>query len=237
VTVLVSGTITPASERLAIAARAIQPILNRVVLAGPPVTDLLINDPAVRTPQLTFAADSVLQLLSTSMVDRLGLELQKLGATRIGRTERADRWRVADDVTLDLIQVRTDDADADPGQLCLEYATLLTLPFTVDDQLTVRIAAAPPTLALECASFVKSRVPALESEELERVVLLIAARKEIEKECAAAPLELRSIIAAALAELVRGDALPLLIQRALPDAALLPALGTRVRERILRIVR
>ena len=232
-TVAALGAITPARARLAIAARAIEPILTRVVFAGPPVVDLLMNDPGVRTPQLNFAADSVLQLLSTSMVDRLGIDLQKLGFTRIGRTERADRWRVADDVTVDLIQVRTDDAD--PDQLCLEYATLLTLPFTVDDRLTVRIVAAPAMLALECAAFIKSGARPLDSEELERVVLLIAGRKEVEKECVAAPPELRSIISAVLAGLIRGDALPLLIQRALPDAALLPALGTRVRERVLRM--
>jgi hypothetical protein len=225
--------LSAARERLNAAARAIEPILNRVVLAGPPVIDLLMNDPAVRPPQLSFAADAVLQFLSTSMVDRLGVDLQKLGFTRIGRTERADRWRIADDVTLDLIQVRTDAAD--PDQLCLEYATLLTLPLTVDDRLVVRIAAAPAMLAIECTAFTKSGARPLDSEELERVVLLIGARKEIEKECTAAPPELRSIIAASLAQLVKGDALPLLIQRALPDSAMLPALATRVRERILRM--
>jgi len=235
VTATAPRTINPTFERVGFAVRAIEPILNRVVLAGPPVVDLLMNDPAVRTPRLNFAADAVLQLLSTSMVDRLGVDLQKLGFVRIDRTERADRWRIADDLTLDLVQVRTDDAD--PGQLCLEYATLLTLPITIDDRLAVRIVAAPAMLALECASFMRNGTPALDSEELERVVLLIAGRKEIEKECAAAPPELGSIIVAVLAQLVRGDALPLLIQRALPDATLIPALGTRVRERILRMVR
>jgi hypothetical protein len=232
-TVTVPTAPSRARERLAVAVRAIEPILNRVVLAGPPVVDLLMNDPAIRTPELDFAADAMLQLLSTSMVDRLGVDLQKLGFTRIGRTERADRWRVADDVVLDLIQVRTDAAD--PEQLCLEYATLLTLPLTVDGGLAVRIAAAPAMLALECAAFTKSGARPLESEELERVVLLIAARREIEKEYAAAPPELRSIIAASLAQLARGDALPLLIQRAIPDAATLPALASRVRQRIVRM--
>jgi hypothetical protein len=226
-------TVSPARERLNVAVRAIEPILNRVVLAGPPVIDLLMNDPAVRTPQLSFAADAVFQLLSASMVDRLGMDLQKLGFARIGRTERADRWRVADDVVLDLIQVRTDAAD--PDQLCLEYATLLTVPFTVDDRLVVRIAAAPAMLALECTAFAKSGARPLDSEELERVVLLIAGRKEIETECAAAPPELRSIIATSLAQLARRDALPLLIQRALPDSAMLPALVRRARERVLRM--
>jgi hypothetical protein len=233
VTAVLRVSIRPTSDRLAIAARAIEPILNRVVLAGPPVVALLMNDPAVRAPHLTFGADSTLQLITTSMVDRLGVDLQRLGLTRIGRTGDTDRWLVAGDIALDLVQVRTDESD--PAQPWLEYATLLTLPYSIDAQLVVRIAGAPAVLALELASFANGGMRALDSEELERVVLLIAGRTEIEKECTAAPPELRSMIASSLARLAGNDTLQLLVQRALPDAALLPALAVRVRERIVRM--
>lgn len=220
-------------ERVGLVARAIEPILNRVVLVGPPVVDLLMTDPAVRVPDLSFVADCTLQLLSTSMIDRLGVDLQKRGLSRISRAANADRWKVSDDVALDLIQVRADDGD--PAEVWFEYATLLTLPFTLSGQLVLRIAGAPAMLALELASFAAGRAPTLESEELERVVLLVAGRPETERECAAAPPELRSMIASSLAHLARDDALEILIQRALPDASLLPALVRRVRARILRM--
>jgi hypothetical protein len=226
------GSMLPVRERVAIAARAIEPILNRVVLAGPPVVELLLTNPAVRVPEVTFSADATLQLLSTSMVDRLAGDLQKLGLTRIGRAAAADRWRISDEIAIDLIQVREDDSD--PAQLWLEYATLLTIPFAVD-QLTVRIAGAPAMLALECAAFTTSGARAVDSEEIERAVLLVAARSEIEKECAAAPPELREMISASFARLACDDTLSLIVQRALPDALLLPALTARVRERMLRI--
>lgn len=226
-------SILPVRERLAIAASAIEPILNRVVLAGPPVSALLMTDPTIHTPNVTFAADSTLQLLSTSMIDRLGVELQKRGLSRIGRSADTDRWRVSDDVTLDLIQVHSDEDD--PDQAWLEYATLLTLPFTTDRQNIVRIAGAPAMLALEFASFTRSHARAIESEELERVLLLIAGRPEIEKECSAAPPELRSIIVSSLSRVTRDDTLEILIQRAFPDSVLLPALATRVRERVRRM--
>ena len=221
--------------RLSVAARAIEPILNRVVLVGAPVVELLMNDSAVRTPRLTFGSDSTLQLLSTSMVDRLAADLQKAGLQRVGRAERGDRWRVSADVEIDLIQVRADDSD--PTQVRFEYATLLTLPHALDGGTVVRIAGAPAMLAIELAAFETGGGSVLESEELERVVQLIAARKEIETECAAAPGELRSQIASALRPLADGDALPFLIRRALPDAELLPALGVRVRERVIRMAR
>lgn len=222
-----------ARERIAVAARAIEPILNRVVLAGPPVMDLLMNDPSMSGPSLSFTADRTLRLLATSMVDRLGVDLQKLGLTRTVRAGTSDRWRVSDDVAFELIQVHSDDRDH--AQLSLEYATLLTLPFSVSDQLTVRIAGAPAMLAIECVEFATSGAPALNSEELERAVLLIGCRREIEKEFTAAPAELRAIIVPVLAALARNDSLELLIQRALPDAAVLPALADRVRDRIVRM--
>jgi hypothetical protein len=167
------------------------------------------------------------------MVDRLGGDLQKLGLTRIGRSANGDRWRVSDEVSFDLIQVRADDGDSE--QVWLEYATLLTLPLLAAGQITVRIAGAPAMLAVECAAFEKGACSALDSEELERAVQLIAGRVEIEKECAAAPPELRAVIGSVLARSVRNDSIQLVIQRALPDAIVLPALAKRVRERILRI--
>ncbi|HEY2848840.1 MAG TPA: hypothetical protein VGI97_03125, partial [Gemmatimonadaceae bacterium] len=66
-------------------------------------------------------------------------------------------------------------------------------------------------------------------------VLLIAGRAEIEKECAAAPAELRAIISESLSALVATDALHLLVRRALPDTVMLPALAKRVRDRIVRM--
>jgi hypothetical protein len=232
-TAAVSPPLIAARDRLAVAARAIEPILNRVVLAGPPVVDLLLNDPMVRTPSLTFAADSTLQLLSTSMVDRLGGDLQKLGLSRIGRAATGDRWRVADDVAIDLVQVQSDNAD--PSQTWLEYATLLTLPFSIAAHLTIRIAGAPAVLALECSAFARRGGGALDSEEMERVVTLVAGRMEIERECAAAPAELRHFIGTELARLAQNDALQLLIQRTLPDAPRLASLVTCVAEKVRRI--
>jgi hypothetical protein len=229
----VSSPLTSTRERVGVAARAIEPILNRVVLAGPPVVELLLNDPMARTPTLTFAADSTFQLLSTSMVDRLGTDLQKLGLSRIGRTATGDRWRVADDMALDLVQVQSDNAD--PSQIWLEYATLLTLPLRVDDRLTIRIAGAPAVLALECSAFARRGGGALDSEEMERVVTLVAGRMEIERECESAPTELRQFIRTELARLSKSDALQLLIQRALPDAARLAALATRIAQKVRRI--
>jgi hypothetical protein len=192
-----------------------------------------MTDPTLHTPDVTFAADSTLQLLSTSMIDRLGIELQKRTLSRISRSTDADRWRVSDDVTFDLIQVHTESSEFQ--QPWLEYATLLTIPFLADRQLVVRIAGAPAMLALELDAFTKSRERAIESEELERVLLLVAGRPEIERECSAAPPELRSFLVSSLARLTRDDTLEVMIQRALPDAAALPALVTRVRERIRRM--
>jgi hypothetical protein len=224
------ATFRSTREQLARVARAIEPVLNRVVLAGPPVIELLIADRGARSRLISFAADSTLHLLTTSMIDRIGLDLQKLGLSRIGRTASTDRWQVSVDVTFELIQV-----DADGAQPWLEYATLLTMPHVIDAPLAARIAGAPAMLALECSSFDTTGGRAAESAALERAIQLVAGRPEIEREVAAAPAELRSFIAATLGPVARSDALQLLIARTLPDAALLPEFARRVTDRLRRI--
>lgn len=223
----------PLAARVARLASAAAPIATRVVLGGPTALELLTDDPTLCLPRLNFASDSVFQLLSTSMVDRLGMDLQKSGFTRVARSDYADRWR-GDEIEIDLVQVQTDAAT--PRQLCLEYATLLTHTFNPEPHVTIRCAAAPAILAVECASFT-APASALESEEMERAVLLIAARRGIEAECAAAPEELRAIITQSLAALVSSDAVHVLLRRALPDAATVPGIARRVRERIARMAR
>ena len=224
------GLAASAPDRLARLARTAAPILNRVVLGGTIALELLLDDPGVRIPRLNFAEDSVFQLLSTSMIDRLGQDLQKAGFSRVSRGDRSDRWQDGHAVTVDLVQVETDSST--PRQLSLEYATLLTHTLSPDSAPPVRCAAAPAVLAVECASVLPGVASPLESEELERVVHLIAGRRDTERECLAAPAELRAIITPCLAALAASDALHVLLRRALPDAAALPALVTRVRDRI-----
>lgn len=219
--------------RVAAIARAIEPILKRVVLAGPPVIGLLMNDPTIHRPSITFAADSTLRLLSTSMIDRLGIDLQRLGHTRTARTPSGDRWRLSGEHSIDLVQVHADEGDS--AQVWLEYATLLTLPLSIDDSTTVRIAGAPAMLALECSTLATAGGPIADSEEAERIVTLVAGRVEIERECAAAPPELRTFLTNALGRLANSDALQFVIERALPDAAIFPALAHRVQAKLRRI--
>jgi hypothetical protein len=218
---------------IADAARAIEPILKQVVFAGPPVVDLLMNDPAIVRARLDFTADRTLQLFSTSMIDRLGLDLQKLGLTRVGRTDAGDRWQIGPDLAVDLVQVRTDDSD--PNQVWFEYATLLTIPLTLDERVTARIAAGPAMLALECAAFAASHTSVLDSEEVERIVLLVGGRRELERECAGAPPELRAFVAAQLTRINKSDAVQVVIERIIPDSTLLPALTVRIKAKMSRI--
>lgn len=223
------------NERLAAIATAIAPVLSRLVLTGPPVIDLLLNDPTVRAPRLSFAADSVFRFVTTSTPDRLRAELQKLGGTESGQSAGSAHWAMPNGTWLDLIQVRPDNGN--PTEIWLEYATLLTLPFPIGAQLTIRMAGAAPTLALECSAYASNRGRAAESEELERALLLIAGRREIEKEVAGAPPELRAFVTSTLAGVVDSGAAEILLQRVLPDAALVPALALRARERVQRMAR
>ena len=216
-------------ERVAVIARAIEPVLKQVVLAGPPVVELLLTDPAAVGSAASFAADAVLTLLSTAMTDRLGIELQKRGFTRSARTADGDQWDLAGVGAVRLVHVQT---EGDAADVWAEYATLLTLPIAIDEQLTVRIAGAPAVLALELAAFARRGRNAFASAELERIITLVVGRPELGRECAASPPELRTFISAELVLLLRNDGLAYAVERAIPDAAILPAIVDRVEERL-----
>ncbi len=182
---------------------------------------------------VSFTEDATLQLLSSSMIDRLGLDLQKLGHTRAGRRPNGDRWQLSGGQAVDVIQIHS--GDDDPAQVWLEYATLLTLPLSVDAGTTVRIAGGPAMLALECSAYSAAGGSIADSEQVERIVMLVAGRLEIERECAAAPPELRAFLTIQLGRIARSDALPFVIERVLPDTAILPELAARVRDKLRRI--
>jgi hypothetical protein len=220
-------------ERLAIAARAIEPLLNRVVFTGRQVAELLATNPVVAMPRSTFASDVVLRVLSTASLDRVAVDLQRLGLRRGARTATSDRWSVGASVTLDLTYVSGDEND--PSTIWLEYASLLTMAVNVGNGLSARITGAPALLALDWAAFRSSGESALDSGELEDVIVLVAGRAEVVREMGAAPPELRSFVASETRRFLEYDGAGHVIQFAIPDARQFPMLADRAAERLRSI--
>jgi hypothetical protein len=220
-------------DRLAIAARAIEPLLNRVVFTGRQVAELLVTHPIAAVPRSSFASDSVLRVLSTASLDRVAVDLQRLGLRRGERTALGDRWAVDDGITLELTWVSGDESD--PSAIWLEYASLLTMAIDAGHGLSARISGAPALLALDWAAFRASGESALDSGEVEDIIVLAAGRAEVVREVAAAPPELRSFVAAETRRFLECDAAGHVMRCAIPGARQLPALADRAAERLWRI--
>lgn len=220
-------------ERVAIAARAIAPLLNRVVFTGRQVIPFLETAPASTGERATFAADAVVRAISTGALDRVAIDLQKLGLARGARSTSSDRWTVNDLVTLELTPVA--DADLDSGAIWLEYASLLTVAVnlgTATEPLSARISGAPALIALDWATFATSGESALDSGEVEDIVALVATRPEVVRELAAAPPDLKSFVAAETRRFLALDCAGRVMQGAIRGADRLPGLIAPVRERL-----
>ena len=220
-------------ERLAIAARAIEPLLNRVVFTGRQVAALLATTPVAAAPRSTFASDALLRVLSTTSLDRVAVDLQRLGLRRIVHSTKSDQWSVDAGVTLDLTYVSGDESD--PSTIWLEYASLLTMAVDIGNGLSARITGAPALLALDWAAFRASGESALDSAELEDIIVLVAGRAEVVHEVAAAPPELRAFVASETRRFLEYDGADHVIQFAIPGARQFPMLADRAAEWLRRI--
>ena len=229
------ATLTSNGDRVARAAQAIAPLLNRVVFTGRQVAQLLHTSPFASTPG-SFAADAVLRVLSTATLDRVAADVQRLGLARGQRTVAGDRWIVADGVTVEFIYIAGDDRD--PGAIWMEYASLLTMAVevgTTERPLIVRITGAPALLALDWATVRARNQSPLDSGELEDIVALVAGRDEVVREVAASPAELRHFVAAETRRFLGYDGAEHVMRNAIPGAARLPALVVRASERLRSI--
>jgi hypothetical protein len=224
-------------DLLVAAAIAIEPLLNRVVFTGHAVAEHLTGDVRAVHTRSSFTKGETLQLLSTTSLDRVATELQRLGLTRIGRTSTSEQWRVGDRVALDIVQVACDESDS--LGVWLEYAALLTLPLRLDEGgagLTVHISVAPALLALNWARYRAGGESPLDSAELEEIVVLAAGRVELAHEVRNAPSELRAFVAHETAQFLSYDGAEHVIRAALPGVNRPVSMVRRVLDRLHSIV-
>ena len=210
-------------------AKAIGPLLNRVVFAGRAAAEVLRTETIVLAP-VRRREDATLRVLTSYSVDRVGTELRSLGLERVQRGPTTDRWRVRDGLEFDLEQVSGDDDQ--PGMPWIEYALLLTNGFDVGDAVVVRVTAAHALLALLCNDFLAAGQAASDSACAEDLVVLVALRPSVVGECASAPAEIRNVVRRAAAVLLADTGLSFVIARTLPDAAVLHELTQTVVNRI-----
>jgi hypothetical protein len=173
----------------------------------------------------------VLRVLTSSTLDRIGADLQRLGLRRGSRTATSDQWNLEPHVTLDVTYVPGGD---DSGEaVWLEYAALLTVALDFDGGLTARVSGAPALLALAFAEFRASGESALDSAELDDAIALVASRPGIVREVGASPPELRAFVAQQAEWLVNHDGVWHLVRCAIPSHAArrLDGIAERVIER------
>lgn len=225
------GRVAGAAHRLQRAAAAIAPLLNRVVFSGREAADALVTDRTVLVRRATPVSSRV-HLLTSSTLDRIGADLQRLGLRRGPRLPAGDHWMVDDQTVLDLSYVEETAGSAAPW---LEYAMLLTMPLEMGEGHVARITGAPALLAVAWDAHVAAGSDCLDSEPLEDIITLVAGRPEIERELAVAVPELRTFVAVQTERFINDDTARHAIRASLLDAPRLPALVARTADRFRRL--
>jgi hypothetical protein len=214
-------------------AKAIRPLLNRLVFNGIATCRGLFAQGSARV-RIAAGPGVVIHAIATGAIERIAPELSSAGLTRRSRTAAREEWVHGDRVHLVVSSSGGAEPDS-PAAVATEYAALLTRTVPFDDGVTIRVSALPAQVALFWLAHTSSKLPVTESEWIEDLIELVVRRDEIVEEIAAAPDELRGIIAEGAARFIADDAARWTLRRSLPDARQVPGIADAALDRFARI--
>lgn len=224
----------PLLERIA---RQMKPLLGEVVFVGGAVTELFFTAPAAARVRITRDADVICEVAGRVEYRRLGERLRALGFSE-DSTPGAPlcRWRSAAGI-LDVMPI--DEAILGFSNRWYEYALRTARSVSLPDDLAIRTVAPTVFLATKLAAFEgRGGGDLLGSHDIEDVVSVIAARREIVDEMREEASELRRWVAERIRRyLIDARDAEDAVVGSLPDARILPELVPRTRERLSALAR
>lgn len=219
---------------LAPVAKAVKPLLNRLVFHGIGVCRGLLDDPTVRVRSVG-GVPSRIRVLATVAVDRIASELVAAGLRRVLRTATQEDWVFGETLTLQIEPSDTGDGADTADAVAREYAVLLTRAMSVSEDCSVRVPGLPAQLALLWSSHLATLCATTDSAAVEDMIEIVMRRRMIVDDVLGAPEELRCIVARAARAFVADESSIWALRRALPDARLAPGVAARACERFKRL--
>ena len=230
-----TGDLSPNKVLLERVAAALDPLLDRLVFVGGNVVDLLITDPAKAHVRVTDDVDVIADVTTRIEYERLSEELRELGL-RHDTSEGAPicRWLTGEDLIVDVMPVNEEvlgfsnpwyeEAIRDPAHI------------EISPDIRIRVARAPVFVAAKWAAYKdRGEHDPLASHDLEDIITVVAGRTEVVKEIESGPAELRAWVAQETRRFLESEEATTMIEGSLPDAALVPELVERARERLQAI--
>lgn len=211
-------------------ARRLGPLAEELVFVGGRIAELLATDPPGERIRPTDDSDCICRATTLSAYHRLGERLREAGFTGdVSPGAPICRWR-CDAEPVDVMPV--EGAVFGFRNSWFAHAVADTMPIELEPGLTIRIAAAPPFLAMKWEAFGDRGGSAWYGDaDVEDIVHVVSGRPGIVDEVAAAPPELRAFVAAQTRRLLDAGVAEAVIGGALPDVWQLPGLIDAVRRR------
>lgn len=222
----------PSVQRIARVAKALGPLLPKVVFIGGAIAPLLQTDPPFEEPRPTKDVDGVIATATYRDMEQLGEQLRELGFRQdLSDTGPIHRWRSPDEDLCDLVP--SGEHLGGSGQIWDRLALETSGEVDLGIGRPIRHASAPSFLALKWAAFLdRGKEDPFASHDLEDFLALLAARPSVLDETTASPSEIRSFLAGAVSEILNREDLDDLLASHLGNAQEYPRVRARVVERM-----
>jgi hypothetical protein len=207
---------------MALVARRLGALLNKVVFVGGCVTGLLITDRAIREVRSTVDVDIILEALTYVEFTQLETELRNLGF-RNDMSEGAPTCRyIVDGIIVDVMPL--DGSTWGFNTKWYPAAARSAFEYVLDtdmNEVKIRVCSAPAFVATKIAAFRdRGKKDFLASRDLSDIIDVLNGRSELRDEIRNAEAELRDFVVAEVSELLTNRAFVDAISgHLLPDAA------------------
>ena len=182
-------------------AEALGELCEEVVFVGGAVAGLLVTDPLADRVRATRDVDAVVNT-NRAMFHRIEEKVAARGFAPDVSSDVICRWvHKASGVLFDLMPVQPEVLGF--SNRWYPYAVQTALPVALGDGVTIRMVSAVAFVATKLEAFAsRGGGDFLSSHDLEDVLNIVDGREELAEELAAAPAELRQVVATALDKLL-----------------------------------
>lgn len=229
-----SGSFVGRHRVMQLAAR-LETLQNRVIFAGESALGFLLTNRGIAQLARPVRSNPIVSIVAYGSPDRLGAELRLLGLQPDRSRTPADLWRTPEGTRLEFISPEGWSTIENPWY---QYVLECTVQIHPTEGPAFRTAGAPACLATHLFGIGtrddESTAPGWKSR-MEDIVVLSIGRRELEREMAAAPPDVRAHVGDSLGPfLLRDDALAT-VHQFLPRAVRSPLAAQRALGTLRRI--
>ncbi len=177
-------------------------LLNRVVFLGGATIWLWITDRAARAPRVTYDVDVVAEVVTLGAYEAFQADLRQHGFREDTESGVICRWRVANDLIVDVVPAEPRLAGF--GGVWLTGAAEAAVSRQLPSGRAIRVVPPVHLVATKLEAFAdRGQADPMASKDFEDIALVVDGREEVIQEISEASDELRAFVSHGIGELMQ----------------------------------